>query len=71
MSTQRECKRRHESIAININWELCGKLDLEKAKKRHELKDMETLRYWGIGVFILTMGVKHVDRTFGGTGFIN
>ena len=33
MLAQREFKRRHDNIARNIQWELCGELDINRAKK--------------------------------------
>ena len=31
--TQKEYKRRHNNVARYINWELCGKLDLDRSSK--------------------------------------
>ena len=36
MLAQREYKRRHDNIARNIHWELCGELDIDRAKKWYE-----------------------------------
>ena len=33
MLAQREYKRRHDNIARNIHWELCGELDIDRANK--------------------------------------
>ena len=36
MLAQREYKRRHDNIARNIHWELCGELDIDRANKWYE-----------------------------------
>ena len=36
MLAQREYKRKHDNIARNIHWELCGKLDIDRANKWYE-----------------------------------
>ena len=35
---QREYKRRHENLARYIHWRICGKFELDRAKKRYEHK---------------------------------
>ena len=36
MLAQREYKKRHDNIARNIHWELCGELDVDRANKWYE-----------------------------------
>ena len=36
MLAQREYKRRHDTMAKNVHWELCGKFGLERATKWYE-----------------------------------
>ena len=56
MLAQQEYKRRHDNIARNIHWELCGELDIDRANKWYEhqpegdSREGNTKILWGFNI---------------------
>ena len=65
MLAQREYKRRHDNIARNIHWELCGELDIDRANKwyEHQPEGVSRKGNCGISRSSAITKLKQEDRT--------
>ena len=67
MLVQREYKRRHDNIARNVHWELCGEIGLERATKWYDhkpegVKKREISRFCYISISSVIVRLKQGNR---------